>query len=233
MRHFLKLTCSLTLLAIMVLACKEDKKDKSTEAATAEQEASPTEEVQEVTKSEMTTVLNANLATEEDLKAIGISDEMVEKIVKSRPFLTMTDFNSLFGSEVNTSELYKKMFVPFNLNTTAEADFKMIPGVGDRMAHEFEEYRPYVSLAQFRREIGKYVDETEVARYENYVFVPIELNTASEEMILALPGVGKRMAHEFEEYRPYKNMAQFRKEIGKYVDDKELARLERFVYLKQ
>ncbi len=233
MRHFLKLTCSLTLLAIMVLACKQENKDKSTEAATAEQEASATEEVQEVTKSEMTTVLNANLATEEDLKAIGISDEMVEKIVKSRPFLTMTDFNSLFGSEVNTSELYKKMFVPFNLNTTAEADFKMIPGVGDRMAHEFEEYRPYVSLAQFRREIGKYVDETEVARYENYVFVPIELNTASEEMILALPGVGKRMAHEFEEYRPYKNMAQFRKEIGKYVDDKELARLERFVYLKQ
>ena len=40
------------------------------------------------------------------------------------------------------------------------------------------------------------------------------------------------MAHEFEEYRPYKNLSQFRKEIGKYVDDKELMRLERLVYLK-
>ena len=39
------------------------------------------------------------------------------------------------------------------------------------------------------------------------------------------------MAHEFEEYRPYKNIDQFRREIGKYVDDKELARLERLVYL--
>ena len=100
------------------------------------------------------------------------------------------------------------------------------------MAHEFEEYRPYLNIQQFRKEIGKYVDETEVARYEQYVFVPVELNTATEADMKALPGVGDRMAHEFEEYRPYTNMDQFRKEIGKYVDDKELSRLERLVYLK-
>ena len=44
-------------------------------------------------------------------------------------------------------------------------------GVGDRMAHEFEEYRPYVAMAQFRREIGKYVDDGEVARLERFVTV--------------------------------------------------------------
>ena len=120
-----------------------------------------------------------------------------------------------------------------NLNTTPEEDFKVIPGVGDRMAHEFEEYRPYSSIAQFRTEIGKYVDEEEVARYEQYVFVPVELNSASEETMKALPGVGDRMAHEFDEYRPYSNMAQFRKEIGKYVDDKELERLARLVYIAE
>ena len=41
------------------------------------------------------------------------------------------------------------------------------------------------------------------------------------------------MAHEFIEYRPYKNITQFRREIGKYVDEKELNRLERLVYLKE
>jgi DNA uptake protein ComE-like DNA-binding protein len=128
--------------------------------------------------------------------------------------------------------MYKKIFVPFNLNTTPEADFKQIPGVGDKMAHEFEEYRPYTSVAQFRKEIGEYVDEAQVEYYLNYVFVPVELNTASKEDIKALPGVGDRMTNEFEEYRPYTSMEQFRKEIGKYVDDKELARLERLVYLK-
>ena len=66
-----------------------------------------------------------------------------------------------------------------------------------------------------KREIGKYVDEQEVARYLDYVFVPVELNTSSEDDIKALPGIGKKMTHEFLEYRPYKNLAQFRKEIGK------------------
>jgi hypothetical protein len=37
------------------------------------------------------------------------------------------------------------------------------------------------------------------------------------------------MLREFKEYRPYKAMQQFRREIGKYVDDKEVARLERYV----
>jgi len=87
-------------------------------------------------------------------------------------------------------------------------------------------------LNQFRKEIGKYVDEQEVARLEQYIFVPVELNTAQEEDIKNLPGVGAKMTHEFLEYRPYENMAQFNKEIGKYVDEAELSRLARFVYLQ-
>ena len=39
------------------------------------------------------------------------------------------------------------------------------------------------------------------------------------------------MLHEFKEYRPYKNLEQFRKEIGKYVNEKEVARLERYLML--
>jgi hypothetical protein len=37
------------------------------------------------------------------------------------------------------------------------------------------------------------------------------------------------MLHEFKEYRPYKAIEQFRREIGKYVDKREVARLERYV----
>ena len=33
--------------------------------------------------------------------------------------------------------------------------------------------------------------------------------------------MGQRMLHEFKEYRPYKSMEQFRREIGKYVDDRK------------
>ncbi len=97
------------------------------------------------------------------------------------------------------------------------------------MAHEFEEYRPWRSFAQFDREIAKYVGAEETARLAQYGFIPINLNTASDEDILSIPGLGSRMLREFKEYRPYVNIAQFRREMGKYVDDGEVARLERYV----
>lgn len=223
MKKFSTLFIITLSVSLLLVSCKQtaDKKQNSPNNLG----------VKEVEKPSPLVVLNANLATESDLVALGLSEEVVQQLLAARPFLSMADFNSIIEQE-NTEELFKKIFVPFNLNTTEEKDFKMIPGVGDKMAHEFEEYRPYTSILQFKREIGKYVDEEEVARYLDYVFVPVELNTSSEDHIKALPGIGKKMTHEFLEYRPYKNLDQFRKEIGKYVDDKELSRLERFVYLK-
>ncbi len=223
MKKFSTLFIITLSVSLFLVSCKQSVEKK--------QNTPNNLEVKEVEKPAPLVVLNANLATESDLVALGLSEEVVQKLLAARPFLSMADFNSIIELE-NTEELFKKIFVPFNLNTTEEKDFKMIPGVGDKMAHEFEEYRPYTSILQFKREIGKYIDEQEVARYLDYVFVPVELNTSSEDDIKALPGIGKKMTHEFLEYRPYKNLAQFRKEIGKYVDDKELSRLERFVYLK-
>ena len=223
MKKFSTLFIITLSVSLFLVSCKQSVEKK--------QNTPNNLEVKELEKPTPLVVLNANLATESDLVALGLSEEVVQKLLAARPFLSIADFNSIIELE-NTEELFKKIFVPFNLNTTEEKDFKMIPGVGDKMAHEFEEYRPYTSILQFKREIGKYVDEQEVARYLDYVFVPVELNTSSEDDIKALPGIGKKMTHEFLEYRPYKNLAQFRKEIGKYVDDKELSRLERFVYLK-
>ena len=176
-------------------------------------------------------VLNINLVNESDLVGIGLSSDIVNTIIANQPFLQFSDFLSIF-SQFNEEMIFNKVFLPLNLNTANESDFKMIPGVGDKMAHEFVEYRPYSSIEEFKREIGKYVDDSEVLRYLNYAFVPVELNTSKESDIKNLPGVGDKMAHEFVEYRPYKNITQFRREIGKYVDEKELKRLERFVYLK-
>ena len=107
----------------------------------------------------------------------------------------------------------------------------LIPGMSSRMAHEFEEYRPYTSLDQFRREIGKYVSEDEVARFEQYIFIPMSLNDAPLEHFAEIPGMTPKMVHEFEEYRPYRSMEQFRREIGKYVDEDEVARLGSYVTL--
>lgn len=107
----------------------------------------------------------------------------------------------------------------------------MIPNAGPRMVREFFEYRPYKALAQWHREIDKYVDDSELARLEQYVFVPLDLNTASDEDILTIPGAGPRLVREVKEYRPYQSMEQFTREMRKYWDDKDVARLARYFRL--
>jgi DNA uptake protein ComE-like DNA-binding protein len=180
-------------------------------------------------------LVNPDLASEKELLALPhMNGAIVKSVVAQRPFLNMADLHALLSkslSKEQLAELYGKMFVQINLNTAANEEILLIPGVGSRMLREFREYRPYKAIGQFRKEIGKYVDQKEVARLEQYVFVPVSLNGASDEDILSIPGAGKRMLREFKEYRPYSNIEQFRKEIGKYVDKKEVARLERYVTL--
>jgi DNA uptake protein ComE-like DNA-binding protein len=164
----------------------------------------------------------------------GVTTALAKTIVERRPFMSISDLDALLAASLNAEQraaVYRRLFVQINLNTATDAEILLIPGLGQRMLGEFKEYRPYRALVQFRREIGKYVDDKELARLEQYVFVPINLNTASDADILSIPGMGQRMLAEFKEYRPYKAMAQFRREIGKYVDDNEVARLERYVTL--
>ncbi len=181
-------------------------------------------------------LVNANLASAEQLAAVpGLDAEAVEAIVAARPFLRASALHEVVAAHASEDQfdaIYGAVWVPIDLNDATEDEILLIPGVGARMHHEFEEYRPYRALAQFHREIGKYVDDDELARLAQYVYVRIDLNTASEEAILSIPGVGARMLHEFQEYRPYRTLGQFRREIGKYVDDDELERLARYVEMR-
>ena len=182
------------------------------------------------------TVVDPNIATEKELLSLPqLNAAVVKSLMARRPFLSQTDLDAFLRPTLNDQqrgELYRRAFVALNLNTAPDQEIMLIPGLGKRMLGEFREYRPYTTLGQFRKEIGKYVDDAELARLEQYVFVPINLNTATDADILSIPGMGQRMLREFKEYRPYKTMEQFRREIGKYVDDKEVARLERYVTLK-
>ncbi len=180
-------------------------------------------------------VTNPNIANTEALEALpGLSAGLVEKIESARPLSSNMQLNGVLADGLTGGQkeiLQTQLFLPINLNTASREEIMLVPGISEKMAHEFEEYRPYQSLDQFRREMGKYIDETEVARFEQYVFVPMGLNSASESDFASIPGMSKKMVHEFEEYRPYASIEQFRAEIGKYVDAKEVARLERYIYV--
>ena len=179
------------------------------------------------------TIVDANIASEKDLSGMPhMSPALVKGILDQRPFLSMTDLDKFLGQTLSAEqrkELYGRLFVHLNLNICTKEEILLIPNAGPRMVREFFEYRPYKALAQFHREIDKYVDDAELARLEQYVFVPIDLNSASDTDILTIPGSGPRLVREFKEYRPYKSMEQFRREMRKYWDAKEVARLERYV----
>ena len=180
------------------------------------------------------TITDANLIAEADLaKLPGMTPAIAKSVVAKRPFASVTMLDQLLTSAGLTREqittLYGRIFVHLNLNSATREEILLIPGVGNRMLREFLEYRPYAALAVFHREIDKYVDDTELARLEQYVFVPVDLNKASDADILTIPGLGNRMLREFKEYRPYDGIERFRREIGKYVSKEEVARLERFV----
>ncbi len=180
-------------------------------------------------------LVNPNLATASELRALPhVTETAAAAIESNRPFLSAIELDRVLARslrEAQRRELYGRLSRPMNLNTATEEEIMLIPGMSARMVHEFEEYRPYTSMEQFRREIGKYVDQDEVARLEKYVFAPMNLNDASSEDFMTIPGMTQRMVREFEEYRPYTSMEQFRREIGKYVDGKEVARLESYVSL--
>jgi len=123
------------------------------------------------------TITDANLIAEADLaKLPHMNAALAKQVLAKRPFKTVKDLDAALGSltKEQRTDLYARLFVPIDLNTATDDQILLIPGVGNRMLREFKEYRPYTALAQFHREIGKYVDEKELARLEQYVFVPLK-----------------------------------------------------------
>ena len=183
-------------------------------------------------------LIDPNVATEAQLLAVpNLNATVVKALMAKRPFTNVVELNTWLLSQGLTQaqlgESYTKMFIHVNLNVSPRDEILLIPRAGAKMAHEFDEYKPYTGgYLQFRREIGKYVNEQEVAHLEQYTFIPMDLNTASDSALMTIPGLGRRMLGEFKEYRPYPNIEKFRREIGKYVSAKEVARLERYVTIK-
>ena len=182
-------------------------------------------------------VIDANIAPEKDLLTFPhMTPAIVKGIIETRPFGNITDLNKYLLSQGlspdQAMQFYSKAFIHINLNTATPEEILLVPGAGRRMTREFAEYRPWKTWAQFDKEIGKYVGQEATDKLKQYCFIPINLNTATDEDILSIPGAGARMVREFKEYRPWKTKAQFDKEIGKYVGEKETARLWRFTTIQ-
>lgn len=122
-------------------------------------------------------LVDANTAAESDLQQLpNMTPAIVKGLLMQRPFKSVTELNKFLLGQMLTPEqtrdIYRKAFIPINLNTGTKDEFLLIPGVGPRMSAEFEEYRPWRTWAQFDKEIGKYVGQPETDRLKQYFFIP-------------------------------------------------------------
>ena len=114
-------------------------------------------------------------------------------------------------------------------NSATAAELAAVPGLNATVASTIVSRRPHADMVAVNRLLPQTLTEQQRDSVYARIWKPIDLNKATDAEILLIPGVGSRMLHEFKEYRPYTSIEQFRREIGKYVDRTELARLEKYV----
>ena len=117
-------------------------------------------------------------------------------------------------------------------NTASATQLAAIPGIDSATASAIVAGRPYQNMVGVDRVLASKLSEAQRDSVYTVLWSPIDLNTASDEEIQLIPRIGPKMLHEFKEYRPYDRIEKFRREIGKYVDQLEVARLERYVTIK-
>ena len=116
-------------------------------------------------------------------------------------------------------------------NTATADELAGAPGMTPELASAIVAGQPYDSASAFNTVLLETLSPEQAATVRERVFVPVNLNSASLDDIRLIPGMTEKMEHEFMEYRPYEDMAEFDREIGKYVDQAGVARFRNYVTL--
>jgi DNA uptake protein ComE-like DNA-binding protein len=179
-------------------------------------------------------VVDVNVVPESELASMpGMTPAIAKAIVAKRPFSSITELNALLLEQGLTKEqataFYSRAFVPIDLNTATSEEILLVPGAGRRMTHEFDEYRPWKSYAQFDKEIGKYVGPAATARLAQYTFIPMNANTASDADLQTIPGMTSAWLQAIKAGRPYKTVADVEAALAKASNPSDARRVARFL----
>jgi DNA uptake protein ComE-like DNA-binding protein len=119
-----------------------------------------------------------------------------------------------------------------DLNTAPESELATLPHITPAVVKGLLQQRPFKTIVELNKFlIDQRLTPDQAKELYQRAFVPINLNTGTREEFLLIPGVGTRMSAEFAEYRPWKSWAQFDKEIGKYVGQRETDRLKQYFFI--
>jgi DNA uptake protein ComE-like DNA-binding protein len=162
---------------------------------------------------------NPDAATFQQLP--GLDEDEANQLADGGPYADDAAFLSALASLVSPEQaalapVYlasaaspEANWVKYDLNVITADQILSIPNAGEQMTHEFEEYRPWTTIGQFRAEIAKYVGDDVVAGYEAYVFVPISPNNADAKTLQQLPGVDEDKANALIASQPFADNTAF------------------------
>lgn len=179
------------------------------------------------------TVADANAVAESELATHpNMTPAIAKALVAKRPFASIKDLNAFLLAQgltqAQANEFYGRAFIHINLNTATTEEILLVPNAGKRMAHEFDEYRPWRNYAQFNKEIGKYVGAEATAKLAQYTFIPIDANAAADDVLLTIPGANAAVATKIKAGRPYKTVADLEAALAKGSTPAEAKRVARF-----
>lgn len=182
-----------------------------------------------------------NVAADTTLQKLpNLNAAAIEALRGAKPLLSIVTVDSILGTKGLTkpqrTDLYGKIFVHVDANRGSDAELLLIPGMDAKKLAAVKAGRPWKTFAQFNTDVAKASSPAEAARIEQYLFIPIALNSFTNDIMdtFASIGVGTNLwKREFAEYRPWKTQAQFEREIGKYVrgNPTEVKRLWRYVII--
>ena len=213
-RKHLLTVFTLLVLVLAVTACSAAPTPTSSATTVLVPTAAPTQ-----APTEVSAVAPAESATQ--APAVESTPVPVETV----PVVETEVIAATVAPDVATSANTK-----LNLNEATGDDYlAAIPGFGSRMVREFLEYRPYISIVQFRRELGKYVDDTQISEYEKYVYVPVNVDESDAETLKQLPGVDDAIAAELSAGRPYGSNEAFLAKLAEFVSAAQVAEAQPYL----
>jgi DNA uptake protein ComE-like DNA-binding protein len=119
-----------------------------------------------------------------------------------------------------------------DVNLASEKDLGSFPHMTPAIVKALMAKRPFASPTELNAFLlAQGLTAEQAMAFYTKAFVHINLNTATSEEILLVPGAGRRMTREFAEYRPWKTWAQFDREIGKYVGAAATAQLAQYTFI--
>lgn len=182
--NLIALLIIVTLVAISGCDKSDNAANQVVEAVTegvTERAVEPTVVEVEAAAAESTTpIIDPNTADEATLASVsGLSAENVQKIIAGRPFASASALHAVIGEGMSAADqksIYSAMYIKIELNTAAKEDIVLIPSSmpARKLAHEVDEYRPYKTLDQWKREMKKYVSDEEVENLARYAYVVVK-----------------------------------------------------------